>query len=643
MKTLVLFIVFIFSALFTFSQIDPQTPWTWMKGDNTVDQPGIYGTQNIAASSNKPGARNFSTTWRDTSGHLWLFGGMGYSATTMGYLNDLWKYNPSNNQWTWMKGDNSTEQYSVYGTQGTAHTANKPGAIYASVSWTDANNNLWLFGGFGYTDNNFGFLNTLWKYNPSTNQWIWIKGDDTIDKTGVYGTKGLEDNINKPGARYGSLTWTDADDNLWLFGGYGYDSSSIGILNDLWRYNPSTNKWAWIHGDKAVDQKAVYGTKGVAAADNKPGALYVSTSWTDNSGNMWLFGGFGYDETSAGNLNDIWRYNPSSNKWTWISGDKTINQNAVYGTQGLFNAANKPGSRYVSSSWVDNAGELWLFGGYGYDGANAGYLNDLWKYSPASNGWTWVKGDNTVDQPGIYGTQGLPDTSNKSGARTASVSWTDGNGNLWLFGGYGYDGNAAGILNDLWKISSFQVPLPLQLLHFSGTLNNTTVCLKWEAEEETAFSHFNVHRSFDGINFSSIGLINGAGNNNRNSYSYTDSDLKNHPVKKVFYRLQMVDMDGKFKYSKVIMFDLEQTQKSILLFPNPVVTSLTVSFNQEKEGNTSIRITDMKGTTVRNYSENIPAGKNSMSIDASDLPSATYILSVIKPGGVLVQQKFIRR
>jgi len=642
MKTTLPFIALLLYASFSFAQIDPQTPWTWMKGDNTIDQAGVYGTQGITSSSNKPGARNFSTTWRDATGNLWLFGGMGYGSVDMGYLNDLWKYDPATNNWTWVNGSNIIEQYSTYGTQGIPHAANKPGATYASVSWTDANNNLWLFGGFGYTDNDFGFLNTLWKYNPSTNQWTWVKGDKTIDKVGVYGTKGVEHANNKPGGRYGSRTWTDANGNLWLFGGYGYDGSSTGMLNDLWKYNPATNKWTWVNGDNAIEQPGVYGTKGVPGASNKPGARYVSTSWTDNSGNLWLFGGFGYDESLAGNLNDMWRYNPATNEWTWINGDKTVNQVSVYGTQGIPNTTNKPGARYVSSSWTDAGGELWLFGGYGYDATSTGYLNDLWKYSPATNRWTWVKGDNTVDQPGVYGTQGLPDTSNKSGARTASVSWTDGNGNLWLFGGYGFDGSASGVLNDLWKISSFQVPLPLHLLHFSGVLTNNITYLKWEAEQETNFSHFNIQRSTDGTSFTTIGNVAGAGNSNRNTYAFSDNGLHNLSLQKIFYRLQLMDKDSRFSYSKILQFDMKQKGGMITLFPNPAVQSVNLSFDQLVAGKTLVTVIDMRGLTVRSLTENIAAGRISLNMDVSTLPAGTYLVSVINADGLL-QQKFIKQ
>jgi Secretion system C-terminal sorting domain/Kelch motif/Galactose oxidase, central domain len=640
MKTTLFFVAFLLYATFSSAQIDPNTPWTWMKGDNTVNQLGVYGTQGIGSLNNKPGSRNFSTTWRDTTGNLWLFGGMGYGNSGVGYLNDLWKYNPSSNNWTWVKGDNTIEQHSSYGTQGLASPTNKPGATYASVSWSDSNNNLWLFGGFGYTNNDFGFLNTLWKYNPTTNQWTWVKGDNTIDQIGIYGTRGVANAANKPGARYGSCTWTDTNGNLWLFGGYGYDNSSTKILNDLWKYNPASNNWTWVSGDNSLEQVGLYGTKGVANTTNKPGSRYLSTSWVDNNNNLWLFGGYGYDEANTGNLNDLWKYVPSTNQWIWMSGDKTINQHGIYGTQGVPNSSNKPGARYVCSSWTDPNGELWLFGGYGYDAVNAGYLNDLWKYSPATNIWTWAKGDNTVDRVGIYGTQGLPHISNKSGARTGSVSWTDGTGNLWLFGGYGFDGSTSGILNDLWKINSFQI-LPVHLLQFNGVMSHETVQLKWQAEQEIDFSHFVIQRSFDGSNFTSIGNINGTGNSNRNNYSYNDNDLKNRQVQNVFYRLQLIDKDGSFTYSKILRFDLKHNVPSITTFPNPATNSLNLSFTQNKPGKVTISIIDMKGTIVKKQTENILAGRVSVTIDVSTLVPATYTIIVLNQDGTTLQ-KFIK-
>jgi N-acetylneuraminic acid mutarotase/pimeloyl-ACP methyl ester carboxylesterase len=286
--------------------------------------------------------------------------------------------------------------------------------------------------------------------NPTANGlWTWVSGSNTVNQTGIYGTEGVAAAGNVPGAREDSISWTDKSGNLWLFGGDGYDSAGkFDLLNDLWKYDGAN--WTWVSGSNIVDQIGSYGTQGVAAAGNVPGARCYSISWTDSSGNLWLFGGYGY--YSAGNLgplNDLWKYDGTN--WTWVSGSNTGNQKGTYGTEGVADAGNVPGARCYSISWTDSSGNLWLFGGQGYDSAgNWGVLNDLWKYNGAN--WTWVSGSNTVNQSGSYGTQGVAAAGNVPGARIGSVSWTDSSGNLWLFGGYGYDsaGNE-GFLNDLWK------------------------------------------------------------------------------------------------------------------------------------------------------------------------------------------------
>ena len=137
---------------------------------------------------------------------------------------------------------------------------------------------------------------------------------------------------------------------------------SKSVLNDLWRYSPSNGLWTWISGANTVDAQGVYGTKGVAAADNVPGARDFSISWIDSAGELWLFGGeainsFGVSQT----LNDLWRYSPDSGLWTWISGSNKRDALGVYGTQGVSAPGNVPGGRFWPVSWVDNAGNLWLF------------------------------------------------------------------------------------------------------------------------------------------------------------------------------------------------------------------------------------------------------------------------------------------
>ena len=65
------------------------------------------------------------------------------------------------------------------------------------------------------------YLNDLWKFDGTN--WIWISGSDTV-VYGVYGTKGVGSPSNIPGGRQGSISWIDSNNNLWLFGGFGFDA-----------------------------------------------------------------------------------------------------------------------------------------------------------------------------------------------------------------------------------------------------------------------------------------------------------------------------------------------------------------------------------------------------------------------------------
>jgi hypothetical protein len=68
-----------------------------------------------------------------------------------------------------------------------------------------------------------GWLNDLWKFNGMN--WTWISGSDSINQNGTYGTKGIPSSSNIPGARREAVSWTDSNNTLWLFGGYGYDAT----------------------------------------------------------------------------------------------------------------------------------------------------------------------------------------------------------------------------------------------------------------------------------------------------------------------------------------------------------------------------------------------------------------------------------
>lgn len=385
-------------------------------------------------------------------------------------------------EWEWSGGNNTLLYNSAsydyvprpgnYGTLGVPSAGNSPGGRTAASSWIDQSGNLWLFGGNGVDSTGTGgSLNDLWEFSPSTNEWTWIAGSSTVagylkPRPGVYGTLGVPAPGNTPGGREGAVSWTDHNGNFWLFGGYGTDSAGVvsSELNDLWQFSPVTNEWTWMGGVSTFAgtelYPGVYGTLGVPATGNLPGSRDAGASWTDSSGNLWLFGGYGIGASSVpGELSDLWEFNPSTLLWTWMGGSTVRDTLGVYGSLGVPSAGNNPGGRHSTVNWTDSSGNLWLFGGVGFDSVTPsvdGALNDLWEFNISSNEWTWMGGNSVVSStggyPGVYGSVDVPAATNIPGSRYYSVAWTDSVGNFWLFGGEGFDStdfNAA--LNDLWE------------------------------------------------------------------------------------------------------------------------------------------------------------------------------------------------
>ncbi|MEO8088110.1 MAG: kelch repeat-containing protein [Bacteroidota bacterium] len=340
-------------------------------------------------------------------------------------------------EWMWVKGDSLCWSTANYGMQGVADPTNNPPGLYEACEWTDLNGNFWMFGGYGTG----GDYNDLWKFDPIAKEWTWMKGPGLPNDTGSYGIQGISSPGNNPHCRaWGISSWTDLSGNLWMFGGLAVGPAGF---NDLWMYNIAINEWVWMKGPNIVNQLGVYGIQGVPALSNNPvNRGECGTTWTDNSGALWLFGG-----QSGSCLNDLWKYNIPTNEWIWMKGSQLPGDPGNYGLQTVEDPANSPGARCSYSRWKDAFGNLWLFGGDNY--LIGEFYNDLWKYNPATNNWTWMNGGNSIVQSS-HGNQCTFSPLNYPGSRTENrASWTDPVGNFWLFGG-SLGNNFFTIWNDLW-------------------------------------------------------------------------------------------------------------------------------------------------------------------------------------------------
>ncbi len=275
--------------------------WTWMSGSNRVDQAGVYGTYGASDGSNVPGGRAGGVSWFDGFGRMWLFGGQGCDGEGhTGYLNDLWRFDGY--QWTWMSGSTQVAQSGAYGELYVPSHSNAPGARAGGVSWVGADGQFWLFGGYGRDEAGaYGYLNDLWCFDGT--DWAWMGGSNLADAGGVYGVRGLPGWDNTPGARAGSVTWTDSHGRLWLFGGEGYDANGVeGYLADLWCFDG--DDWVWVSGGTVADQAGVYGTPGIPGVANQPPPRQEGAAWVDANDTLWMLGG----TVSNGLRNDLWQF-----------------------------------------------------------------------------------------------------------------------------------------------------------------------------------------------------------------------------------------------------------------------------------------------------------------------------------------------
>ena len=435
--------------------------WSWMEGERSANITGEYGILFIPAQNNQPGSRIGASTWTDSDGNLWLFGGQGYGLSeSTGLLNDIWRYNTNTGMWTWMGGTRATNNSGNYGIQGLPLLTNQPGARRNATAWVDNDGNFWLFGGVGYArdDDEQGYLNDLWVYSPATAQWTWIAGSDDVDEDGRYGNGGPTGDDDGggggpgggnryPGGRAMAAGWVDRAGDLWLFGGRGLPSNNdVTDLNDVWKFTLSDRQWTWVKGNRNNIPDVRRGERGEFRDNNTPGGRRGSTAWVDKSGEFWLFGG-----GNGGRFySDLWKFDRVSGDWAWIAGPENPNLQPQTAGAGIPDEANHPGARVLGTGITGSEGDLWFFGGFAGGAGNGNPRNSLWRYSIVNNTWTFLSGAVTGVPEAVFGTKGEATAGNTPGALGGSVSWSDAQGNLWVFGGE----SAAGHHNQLWKYFS---------------------------------------------------------------------------------------------------------------------------------------------------------------------------------------------
>jgi len=205
-----------------------------------------------------------------------------------------------------------------------------------------------------------------------------------------------------------------------------------------------------------------------------------------------------------------------------------------------------------------------------------------------------------------------------------SLSYTFSNG----FSGFG-----AGIPGTLGT-------LPIELLSFTGKLQNENVKLNWSTSFEQNSKGFEIERSMDGINFRKIGFVAGAGSSNSTrNYGFTDPQ---RAIEFNYYRLRLVDIDNTFIYSDVVLVKNTFGKQDVYLAGNPVTNSINIQFAKTPNAKVAVSIYDMRGSkiydaTYNNYTQ------TSLQINTANKLLAHGVYSVkVETAGKIYNLKAIR-
>lgn len=188
--------------------------------------------------------------------------------------------------------------------------------------------------------------------------------------------------------------------------------------------------------------------------------------------------------------------------------------------------------------------------------------------------------------------------------------------------------------------------LPATLTIFTGIHSNNVNMLNWTTASEQNVKGFELQRSIDGNDFSTITFVKSkatSGNSTtRLSYSFADSKAV---ASNNYYRLNQVDNDGKVTVNNIVL--IKGLQRAALtmaaIYPVPASRQIRLIIEGGAQERASISIFDMNGRKLMQQSRLTAAGSNSFTLDISRLPAGNYSLHIIQPDGTAITKKFIKQ
>lgn len=166
-------------------------------------------------------------------------------------------------------------------------------------------------------------------------------------------------------------------------------------------------------------------------------------------------------------------------------------------------------------------------------------------------------------------------------------------------------------------------PLPVKLINYNVVLLQNTAKITWSTVGELNNDYFNLEKSVDGINWTSIAMIDGQlSSDNVINYEFTDANLVQGMQ---FYRLSQTDINGESETFNVLSLDVIPASVQIQAYPNPTNGIIHIELNQENTENTSVKVLNSMSQLVM---ENNQPENNRITLDLTSLDAGIYFIQV---------------
>jgi hypothetical protein len=167
---------------------------------------------------------------------------------------------------------------------------------------------------------------------------------------------------------------------------------------------------------------------------------------------------------------------------------------------------------------------------------------------------------------------------------------------------------------------------------------NGTVLVSWTTISEHNNEYFTIEHSNDGVHFTDIGKILSFGNT---AYGFSYQFIDNKPcIGKNFYRISMVDVAVKSKYSDIKIVDVtDNAQHMLSIFPNPAVNSISLKLNTQENEELKVEIYNVTGN--KELTKTCIMQRQKAELDIRNLRTGIYSILAVTSIGMRYTSKLI--